>query len=87
MINYTYDCVTSAKDFPTSGEYTAFINDPLFCCCVRLEVIQKINLCIAAALTQLNTSSYLQVTHCVSSPSFYRLRIAGFKYFNIFVVN
>lgn len=53
----TYDCVTSAKGFPTSGEYIAFLNDPLFCCHVRLDVIQKINLFIAAVLTQLNTSS------------------------------
>lgn len=61
VISKTYACVTSAKDFPTSGEYTAFLNDPLFCCCMRLDVIQDIKLYIAVVLIQLNTSPYLLI--------------------------
>lgn len=52
VIDHTYACVTSDKEFSTLGEYTAFLNIPTFCCCVKLDVIQKFSLFIAAILMQ-----------------------------------
>lgn len=46
--------MTSANDFCTLQEYLAFLNDLLFCNCVRLGEIKKIKLYIDAVLIQLN---------------------------------